>query len=73
MRAGSTRRLAGRSSSPIRPKSSRTANAGTGKMVGRCRTRPRVLVNSALLTGLGATAFTGPRRESVVSAKLNYA
>src|SRR6266480_3363200 len=58
--AGSMRWLASRSSSAICPKASRAAKAGMGKIAGRDKTDAKVLVNSALVTGRGETAFTGP-------------
>jgi len=45
-RAGSTRALASNNSSAISPNASRAAKAGMGKIVGRRKTRPSVLVNS---------------------------
>ena len=43
----------------------KTDNGGReGEDRGRRRTRPRVLVNSRLVTGLGDTAFTGPETSS---------
>src|SRR5436309_3452791 len=67
-RAGSTRALARRSSSAIWPKSRRAATAGSGRSAGRRRTRPSVRASSRLVTGSGATAFTGPARDSVANA-----
>src|SRR5438309_358133 len=67
-RAGSTRALARRSSSAIWPKRRRAATAGSGRSAGRRRTRPSVRASSRLVTGSGATAFTGPARDSVASA-----
>src|SRR5881396_1524897 len=67
-RAGSTRALASNSSSAIWPRRSRAATAGSGRSAGRPSTRPSVRASSRLVTGSGATAFTGPTRVSVVSA-----
>src|ERR1035441_883134 len=44
----------------ISPKRARRAKAGTGKMAGRCTAAASARVNSALITGLGATPFSGP-------------
>src|SRR4029453_13535794 len=52
--------LANSISSANSPRTSLGAKAGTWRTAGRCRTRARVAVNSALVTGLGAGAFTGP-------------
>ena len=39
-------------------------------MVGRCSAAPSAFVNSRLVTGLGATRFTGPLTGSAVSRKM---
>jgi hypothetical protein len=49
--AGSTRVLARSSSSAIRPKARRAANAGIGKGVGLPTAAPRALVNYLFVTG----------------------
>ena len=53
--------LASRRAFAISPKARRAAKAGKGNIVGRERTFPKVLVNSRLVTGWGATALTAPR------------
>ena len=40
------------------------ANAGTGKIAGRCNAAANSRVNTAFVTGFGATAFTGPQTAS---------
>ena len=59
-RAGSTRVLDNNSASAISPKASRAANDGIGKHAGLDNTRPKVPVNSLLVTGFGETTLTGP-------------
>src|ERR1035438_3674049 len=66
---GSTRWLPKRTVSPISPKASFTAKAGTGRMAGRDSTPPKVLADSAFVTGLGATLFTGPFSRSLKSPR----
>ena len=52
----------------ISPNRILSANAGTGKMAGRCNTTASSRVKAALVTGFGATAFTGPLRAASVIA-----
>ena len=71
IREGMTRVLASKRASAISPSASLAANAGSGKIVGRDRTRPRVLVNSRLVTGVGDTALIAPLMDSRSIAKRN--
>ena len=66
--AGKTRMLDSSRASAISPKMRRATNAGNGKMVGRCKTLPKVLVNSRLVTGDGETALIGPDKVGVSMA-----
>ncbi len=66
-----TRVLASRRASAISPSASLAAKAGRGKIVGRDKTRPRVLVNSRLVTGVGDTALIAPLTDSLSIAKRN--
>ena len=50
------------SCAPCSPSNRPGANDGTGSSAGRRKTLARVAVYVRLRTGLGATAFTGPRR-----------
>lgn len=47
-------------SASLLPSSNFGPKLGTGRTVGRCRTVPRTRVISALVTGAGAVALTGP-------------
>src|ERR1035437_6657368 len=59
-RAGFTRWLASIVRPAISPNSACNAIAGTGITAGLRSTRPSVAVNSAFVTGCGATVFTAP-------------
>ena len=58
--AASTRWPESRSASAISPSSRRSAKAGAGRTAGRRSARPSARANSALVTGYGAVAFSGP-------------
>src|SRR5262249_27801219 len=68
---GFTRALASNNASAISPNARRTPKAGIGKNVGRESAYPSVLVNSALVTGFGATKFTGPETYGLPKTILN--
>ncbi len=63
-RPGVARTLVSTSSRPASPSTGPTADSGARNTVGRRSTRPSVFVNSRLVTGLGATALTGPPSRS---------
>ena len=60
-------------SSAISPKANLAANAGIGKIVGRCSTRPSVLVNSRFVTGVGRGCVHRPDERGGRECELNDA